>query len=374
MAHAKIIQPSKAARLLACPGSAALEVGLPPDEGNEAADRGTLLHNLAHEVLIGEAEPEGADYLDVQQYVEWINFYLDVTPDSVAYFEETLDISAITGEEDGSGTPDAVIVAPDELVIVDLKTGRVPVLAEWNVQLMIYALAALLKYGRRKRVRLVIVQPFAGGSKEWVIGVSDLFDWRDQVSSDFGLIIWLHQQPHEARPSDFKPGDEQCRYCPAAKWLKCKVYDRAVFEVVTDQAATDADFAEFVPAFDVGDLAVKYKALALVEGWIEHVRMRMLNALTEGQAVPGYYLGKGKLGNRKWKDEKEVAQKYSFLYTQTVMSPTEAERLKKARVISKAQWAELKEHIMREEGKPKVCEVGSDEPKFDMDIDFTEIF
>lgn len=370
MAHAKIVQPSKAARLLACPGSAALEVGLPADTGGAAADRGTQLHEAAEQwIKTGVATDE-----EVRDYVEWVQAN---AAGADLHVEVRLDVSRVTREPGGTGTADAVIIDYNlgELTVADLKTGRNPVSPELNTQLMIYAAAALERFDEfdaLDTVRLVIVQPFAGGVKEWRCSTDYVREWVAERADSFERIITLHHKPELVTDADFNPGEDQCKYCPAARWLKCKALDRAVFEEITDKAAEDIDFDEFAPTFDQPALGVKYEAIPLIKAWIAHVEQRMLDALMSGEEEPGYYLGKGKAGNRKWKDEKTVAELNPFLYSSVVMSPTEAEKLKKAKKITAEQWAALQDHIIRAEGGPKVCKQGSDEPAFN-EVNFGEI-
>lgn len=376
MAHAKIIQPSKAARLLACPGSAALEVQCPPQQAGSAADRGAYLHGVAEEWLRTGIRPP-ADSEDVVDYVEWIQFQATLN-DADAHYELTLDISMVTGEVGGAGTADAVLISWREgvLVVADLKTGRVDVSPERNAQLMIYAAAALARFDEFEAlstIRLVIVQPLSGGVKEWECSVADLFAWLGEQKNVFQRVIALHCDPGAVKADDFNPGEEQCRYCPAAQWLKCKALDKAVMETLRDEeCAEDVDFEAFAPAFDPADLGAKYRALGLVKAWSAHIEQRMWDELSAGHAIPGFYLGKGKQGNRAWFDEKEVAEKYSFLHTDKVMTPPEAEKQMKAGKITKAQWAEVKTHIVRPEGSLKICQTGDSEPEFN-DVNFGDI-
>lgn len=78
------------------------------------------------------------------------------------YVEQRVDYSRFTGIPDCVGIADCIVISDGTLDIFDLKYGRgVPVHAEGNTQLMIYALAALDLCGGRNitEVRMTIVQP-----------------------------------------------------------------------------------------------------------------------------------------------------------------------------------------------------------------------
>lgn len=159
MSHA-LLSPSSAARWLRCPGSVAMSRGA-DDSSSAAADEGTCAHWVAENLLrgthdarsvVGLKEPSTgivvtADMVqDVLPYVTYVQDLVTSTGGAL-HIEQRIAIGAITGEAGAHGTADAVIVTPDELVIVDLKFGRgVEVDAEENEQLMLYALGALAQY------------------------------------------------------------------------------------------------------------------------------------------------------------------------------------------------------------------------------------
>lgn len=203
-AHATL-SPSSASRWLHCPGSVALHAQV-EDTGSTFAAEGTAAHFLAEKCLTQGANAEsfidmvivvhdyGTDFEvsligvgvcnpirftvgdemagNVQQYVD----YVRSIPGELMV-EQRLSISHLTGEENSFGTSDAVVLAGDEIVIIDLKYGRgVKVDAERNEQLAIYALAALREFeflGEFKRARLVIHQPRLGHVSEWSLPIGE---------------------------------------------------------------------------------------------------------------------------------------------------------------------------------------------------------
>ncbi len=112
---------------------------------------------------------------------------------------------------EGFGTCDCVMLGGDTLDIVDYKHGKgVPVAAEGNAQMRLYALGALLKYepfygGMIQNVRMTIVQPrIQDVPSSETLTVDALKAWGESVKpiaqkafSGFG---------------EFVPGDH-CRFC-----------------------------------------------------------------------------------------------------------------------------------------------------------------
>lgn len=160
MAHA-VLSPSSSKRWMTCPGSVVLTADM-PNTSSSYADEGTTAHWIAEQILrgtIAESDAVGkkcpdtgmevsADMLrDVMRYVTHVRDIVASTGGTL-YLEQKLVIGQWTGEAGAKGTADAVIVAGDELIVVDLKFGRgVSVGAEENTQLMLYALGALDKFG-----------------------------------------------------------------------------------------------------------------------------------------------------------------------------------------------------------------------------------
>lgn len=161
MAHA-VLSPSSAKRWMTCPGSVALTAHL-PDTSSSHADEGTTAHWIAEQILRGQiAESEAVgkecpdtkmavtpDMLrDVMRYVQQVRDIVAGTGGTLL-IEQKLLVGQWTGEAGAKGTADVVIMAGDELIVMDLKFGRgVAVDAERNEQLMIYGLGALDAFGK----------------------------------------------------------------------------------------------------------------------------------------------------------------------------------------------------------------------------------
>ena len=103
-------------------------------------------------------------------------------------------------------------------------------------------------------------------------------------------------------------------------------------------------------------------AVDLVEGWCKAVRAETERRLLAGMPVAGWKLVQGKQGNRAWTDPKVAEEtlktmriKHELMYDYSVISPTAAEKLFKAKEIGPRQWPALQQIITRSAGKPSVA-------------------
>lgn len=380
--HARLA-PSAAERWMNCAGSLAMEEALPPKGSSGYADEGTAAHELAAlaitnrnrcEGYIGskmsnkwKVTPDMAD--DTQVYVDNILQYAE---GNQLFVEQRLSIESITTEKDAAGTSDAVIITQDlqELQIHDLKFGRgIKVDAEYNRQLMIYALAALEAFGmigEFKRVRLVIHQPRLNHLSEWDISVGDLLLFGRAVRAAAETALDIASQKRdmasvEVMPrlmENLDPGEDQCRWCAAkaicpalaskiSKTIGAEFQDLTLMNNVTVLIPENNDL-----------LADKMGAIDMIESWCKAVRAQVERHLLNGMVVPGYKIVQGKQGNRKWVDEdtveealKKMRLKKEEMYDFSLISPTKAEKLFKD---NKRQWKKLEEFVTRSEGRPSV--------------------
>jgi hypothetical protein len=343
---------------MACPGSVALCKDL-PDTSSSFADEGTDAHELAALCLetatdadaylgrvMGKGNPVNAEMvLAVQDYLDYVRAVVLAT-NGVLLVEQRLSISDITGEAKAHGTSDVVILAGDELIVVDLKYGRgVPVQADDNPQLQIYGLAAYQDFSlvaEFKTVRMVIHQPRLGSVSEWAQTVEELQAFGEQVKA---AAVLTH-----LKDAALKPTDKGCKFC------KAKATCPALRTVVLDCFETIKPDAP-------GDLLAEAMSKAdLIEGWLKAIRAEVETRLLAGVPVPGFKVVQGKKGNRAWGD-KEAAEAllktmrvpHDQMYDYSVISPTSAEKLAKAEVIGPRQWPKVQALITQSEGRPSVA-------------------
>ncbi len=372
---------SKAKQWMNCPGSIALEAGL-PNYSSDAADEGTAYHFLASHCLTfaraaeefvgqpiyivkgdGTFDKAGATnefVVDAENAVycqEYIDYVLTVAAGNTLLVEEAMSITHLTDEEGAESTADAIIVNENqaELTVVDLKFGRgVEVRVENNPQLMMYGLAAFDTYVAKgfqlNTVRLVIHQPRSGDGKpqEWVMPIEELLEFRDKLRRASGSVwaaLELYNGIMDAgAPEDiFKswwetnllPDTETCRWCRAKS--RCPALGNVVEQITLIDFA-DLTLTELPPVkhADNTELAKKLNKAPLVELWLKAVRSDGESEMLSGADVPGWKLVRGKRGNRKWSDEAAVEaqlKKYRFTYEQKydmkLKSPAAFEKLLK---------------------------------------------
>ena len=398
--HAKL-SPSGAHRWMACPGSIVLESNI-PDKGSVYADEGTAAHELAAWCLKDNMDPSNylnekisvgenrftvdADMCDhVRSYTKLVKEYAQGAHLMV---EQAVGIGHLTGEDDATGTSDAIIIdaVKRSLTVVDLKYGMgVRVDATENPQLMLYALGAYEATSMLAdfdTVTMVIHMPRLNHVSEWTIPITDLIEFGSLVSY-YATETRLAEADEAAalgaqKPTDsgwaekyLNPGEKQCRFCKAKG--VCPALRDSLMETVTGSApATVEDFANVLPIevdVDAGDnyLTIAMDKVDLVEMWCKAIRAEVERRLLDGERVTGYKLVQGRRGNRKWADEEDAVKalkaarlKDADMYKKMLISPTEAEKHLKG---SPARWAKVLAHVTQSEGKPSVAKATDKRPE-----------
>ena len=108
-------------------------------------------------------------------------------------------------------TPDIVFALPDRLIVVDYKTGKIPVSPVANDQLMFYAVSALHAYYPRinwhwavKTIEMIIWQP--GHHESWETDIDTLMKWEAEAHATDARIA--------RKDLTLRPGSS-CTFCPA---------------------------------------------------------------------------------------------------------------------------------------------------------------
>jgi hypothetical protein len=363
--HAKL-SPSSAARWMTCPGSVTLSEGI-EDKSSKNADEGSMMHAFAAKCLetgtdaagyVGQTDKDTGLILQAGQ-VKDVQFYVDHVRDIVKAtggelrVEQRLPIGWLTGEEGAHGTADAVIVTPDELIIVDAKFGFKEVDADENPQLMIYAAAAWdeLKVAYDfQRVRIAISQPRLLAKPEFSFSMDDLQKFIIEVAFSADLTRLF--------PDQLVPSEKACQWCRA----------KAICPALREQAL--ADFDAVVPETAHEDDLARVMANAnLIEGWIKAVRAEVERRLLAGEPVTGYKLVQGKRGNRMWASPEDAEAalkamriKHDQMYDYKLASPTSIEKLAKAEEIGPRQWTKIQALITQSEGQPSVAPTSDKRP------------
>lgn len=370
MSSHAILSPSGAHRWMACPASVYEERDL-PDSESEASREGTLAHAYAASVLSGETPPAVSPEMEKQvgKYIDLVR-KLQVEHNAILLVEQWFDLSHLIPE--CSGTADAVLVADDELIVIDLKYGSNPrniVLAEGNPQLRLYGLGAYevcKLLGDFKRVRPIICQPRLDHISEEVLAVEDLQAFGDAASIQGAAALGLRNKAVVPALGSYNPGPKQCQWCKAQ--ATCPAFRQRV----KDETACDFDNLDAGPP--VADVPTTPQLLSralqfvpMLEGWCKAVRSAVETALLRGDEIPDFKLVEGKRGARKWSDAEAVEElmksqfrlKREEMYDFSLISPTTAEKVLSD---SPKRWKKLQPLITQSDGAKSVAPMSDKRP------------
>lgn len=258
---------------------------------------------------------------------------------------------------EGFGTCDCIMIGGDTLSITDYKHGKgVPVSAENNPQMRLYALGALKRYkpvygGSIKKVCMTIDQPrIQTEPSSETITVEDLLAWGESI------------KPIAAKAymglGAFFPG-EHCRFCRGKAKCKARADQNTALEEFKDCVPQNA---EKPPLFgqgvltdaEIGDLLVRGQELVK---WYKDLEEYALGTILKGGTIPGWKAVAGR-SNRTFTDTEAalnaaVAAGYdkSLLYDLKPKTLTELEKL-----MGKTEFADkLGSFVVKPIGKPTLA-------------------
>lgn len=327
-----LLSASSSARWLNCPPSARLSESF-PQTTSQYAEAGRVAHAIAElKARKYFVEPMSArtysarlkklkedpnyekgmgDATDVYlEHLKTLTMSYGIVHPFVA-LETRVDFGEYVPE--GFGTADCIIIGADRMCVVDYKNGSgVPVEAEANTQMMLYALGALKVYGpiygdAIQQISLNIVQPNAGGVKDWSLSRTDLEDWGRKVVKPLAAQAW-------EGGGEYLPGD-WCRFCPAR--AQCTARAKKMLELEPMKGAVPAEklsegemlsrefadgcgagLAPLLTDAQVGDVLARGRELV---AWVKDLEAYALTAALEGREISGFKVVEGR-GSREWVD------------------------------------------------------------------------
>ena len=381
-AHA-LLSASSAHRWMVCTPSALLESKF-PDTTSEAAREGTLAHELCElklrhyvdTVKFGKRKYNAA-VKKLKESELWQNemeghtdLYLDFVRKTALGFKEMpyiaiekkLDLSAYV--PNGFGTADCVIICGNVLHIVDFKYGKgVPVSAENNPQLMLYALGAYASYQLLydiDTVRISIVQPrLSSEADTWELGVPELLAFGEKVKQSAALAI--------KGEGDFVPGESQCRFCRA----KCQCRARA------EENVKLAFFTDKQPLLMSNEEIGEYlRQGADVARWLKDLQDYALSECLAGREVAGWKAVEGR-GTREWSDQEkaftsltEAGISQTMLFETLPLSLAKIEKM----IGKKGFESTVGEYVIKTPGKPTLVPESDKRPAVSNRMTAAEVF
>lgn len=381
MAHA-ILSASGASRWMACPPSARLEQGF-ENKTSEYAEEGTLAHELGELGLrkalgeistrkynseIKKIEAHKLYSADMPDYVE---LYTDTcmekvseakakTPDAVFKVEQRLDFSEWVPE--GFGTGDFVIIADGTMEICDLKYGKgVPVSANNNKQMMLYALGAIQEFSFLydiEKVKMTIIQPRLDNISTFEVTADDLLKWAEEYVKPTADLAFKGE-------GEFCAGDH-CQFCRAKAVCKARA-DKNMELAQYDFQKQDT--------MDNNDIAFVLSRVDELVKWASDVKDYALEQALQGEEYDGFKVVEGR-SNRKWSSEDKVGQiligegfKESIIYTTKLDGISKIE----SAIGKKEVQRLLGDYIIKPPGKPTLVPVSDKrEPYNPAKSDFQE--
>ena len=387
-AHA-LLSASAAHRWLICTAAPRFEEQFPSGT-SEFAEEGTLAHAIcelyvrkhftpmAKRAFNSELKKLQAKPMYSEEMLSTAQTYLDFLKEKAMSFPEApyvapevrVDLSDYI--PDGFGTCDCVMIGGDTLQIVDYKHGKgVPVSAEGNPQMRLYALGALKMftaiYGDSiKKVSMAICQPrlFSEASEE-TISIESLLEWGDSIKP-----IALKAYNGEG---EFVPG-EHCKFCRGKAQCRARAAQNTALEDFKDcvpaSKATDEQIADalfggstrpdggttILTDAEVGDLLKRGETLV---SWYNDLKEYALEAILKGADIPGYKAVEGR-SVRTFKDSDAAIQAViaagydeAALYDRKPKTLSELEKL-----LGKKKFAELlSDQVFKPKGAPTLAPV-----------------
>lgn len=369
-AHA-LLSASGAHRWLHCTPSARLEATL-PDTTSEAAQKGTLAHEMAELKLRKHfTEPMGpqkfaaamrkfkADPLyepdmdtNTTAYLEYVQGIVHgfASPPYVT-IERRVDLTAYVPES--FGTSDCIIIGGKQLHVIDYKNGQgVPVPAEDNPQMKLYALGALGAYSllyEIETVHLSIVQPKVWETpSEWSISAAELLAWGESIKPIAAKAF--------AGEGEYTVG-EHCGFCRARDTCRARVEGLMSVEPLAPLKPPLISWEE------VGDVLRRADGIV---SWYNGLKKIALSRILTGESVPGWKAVAGR-GGRDYTDLdvafaklKEAGIDEAILYIREPLTPPQLEK-----ELGKAQYRELLEVpglVVSNPGAPTLAPIDDKRP------------
>lgn len=374
-----LLSASAAKRWLNCPPSVRLTENMPESQSEFAAE-GTLAHELAELKLRKKFEVMSkskytkalevikADPLYNAEMDGYTDEYLDFVLSLAHKYDKTKPYIVIEKQlnyshiaKDGFGTSDCVLLCKNDLHLIDLKYGKgVPVSAENNPQLKLYALGAIAEYSLLygiENVFLHIVQPRTEeGSSSWEISANELIAWGEGIKPIAELAY--------NGEGEFKCG-EWCKFCKAKATCKARAENFFSLE------STAAMPKELLSDSEIGDALIRAQTL---KNWVTDLEEYALNAILTGTDIAGWKAVEGR-SNRKISDVdgafevlKSNGYDEALLYERKPIGITDLEKL-----VTKKKLDELiGDKIIKPQGKPTLAPADDKRKPYKPDV--KEIF
>ena len=380
-AHAKL-SASGASRWATCPGSVQMEDGI-PDKESIYAQEGTLAHEMSELKLKHYLDPKGfgkrklnaaikklkENELYQAEMESYTDNYVDFIKEKALSFpsnpyieiEKRVDFSRWV--DGGFGTCDCVLIHGSTLSIIDLKYGKgVPVSAEQNEQLILYALGAYDAFNliyNLDKIELNIVQPRINNFSTWEISLTELLLWGDyfKVQAEKAL----------GGNGELVPSAKACKFCKARDICTARAENNLSLESEIKLKPNEIPKDKLYEYISRGEDIAK---------WVADLKAYALDMCLKGEDVKGLKVVAGRT-SRSWTNQDEAINKLieggideAIIYDKV---PLTLAKLEKA--LGKQQFTTLVgDMVVTSEGKPTLVFENDKRPAITNTVNATSIF
>lgn len=370
-----LLSPSAAHRWLNCTPAPRLEATF-PDNTSEYAEEGTLAHSLCEITAKKKFKNvKSAEYTRTvkklkkdplwnDEMISTAEIYVEHLAERAMQFEHEPYIAFEVGVDisdyvpESFGRCDCVMLGGDTLVIRDYKHGKgVPVSAESNPQMMLYALGALKLYrplfGEAiKNVDIGIDQPRIDSYDVWLCSVEELLAWGESIKPT--------AQKAFTGLGEYKAGS-WCRFCRANG--VCKAQASQQIGAFDDFAAMVNKSTDLLTPEQVAEVLTKGETL--VE-WYKTVKAKALESILSGTQIPGYKAVEGR-SVRAWSDQDKALEKLTAsgidraaIYDSVPKTLAQIEKM-----LGKTKFGELVgEFVIKPPGAPALASENDPKPAY----------
>lgn len=395
-----ILSPSAAHRWLHCTPAPRVEAEF-PETTSEYAEEGRLAHSVCElaakkkftvmnnrtynsRLKKLKADPKWDDEMlsTAATYVEHLTEHA-MRFEHAPYVALEVQVDITDYAPEAFGTCDCVMIGGDELIITDYKHGKgVPVSAQDNPQMLLYALGALKLYrpiygDTIRRVSTYIDQPRLGSYDGASMTVEELIAWGESIKPKAAAAFM--------GTGEFAPG-EWCRFCRAKAKCRARANQNTALEDFKDciplgrsipmQAEYDA--TGFKPSNcltdeEIGALLVRAEGLV---AWYNDLKEYALAACLNGKTIPGWKAVEGR-STRAWTDQDAALEalmaggvEEAIIYDRVPKTLAQLEK-----VIGKQRFGELVGGmITKSPGKPALAAESDKHPAYNgAAADFSEV-
>lgn len=371
-----VLSASSAYRWLKCTAAPRFEEQF-EDSTSEYAQEGRLAHAICelkvNKHFTNAVKPREytaqlkklkADPLYSDEMDKTSDLYIEHLTDKVMQFDAKPSVAAEVRVDfseyvpEGFGTCDCVMICGDTMHITDYKHGKgVPVSAENNPQMRLYALGALKRYrpvygDRIKKICMTIDQPRIQSEPDSeTITTDELLSWGEGIKP---IAIKAYMGL-----GTFCPG-EHCRFCRGKAQCRARADANTALEEFKDcalpgQPALD-DLNRVLTDAEIGDLLIRGQQLVQ---WYRDLEEYATKALLDGRPVEGWKLVAGR-SNRTFSDTDaainaaiEAGYDRSLLYDLKPKTLSEIEKL-----MGKSEFADkIGAYVIKPPGKPTLAPI-----------------